>query len=117
MAEGRQEIRRRYGHRWEKIRAAHLKREPLCRVCKRLGHINAGTPEQPNHVDHIIPLSKGGTSDDDNLQTLCHQHHSQKTNAERRGRRWKLKGCGPDGMPIDPDHPWFREPAEVGGGS
>lgn len=27
------------------------------------------------HVHHIVPLSKGGTSDIDNLQCLCHKCH------------------------------------------
>jgi len=35
----------------------------MCQLC--------GTTEEPFHIDHIIPRSKGGTSDMDNLQVLC----------------------------------------------
>lgn len=30
------------------------------------------------HVDHIIPISRGGTDEIDNLQLLCHECHMEK---------------------------------------
>lgn len=33
-------------------------------------------------IDHVIPRSKGGTSDDDNLQTLCRRCNSSKGNRD-----------------------------------
>jgi 5-methylcytosine-specific restriction protein A len=55
----------------------HLRVEPLCRKCRADGIIEAATD-----VDHIVPLRKGGTSEESNLQSLCHSCHSRKTNQE-----------------------------------
>lgn len=36
-------------------------------------------------LDHIIPLSRGGTHDDENLQSLCLDCSRKKTHKESRG--------------------------------
>jgi 5-methylcytosine-specific restriction endonuclease McrA len=36
--------------------------------CRRCGH---GPDVAPLVVDHVVPVAKGGTRDDANLQTLC----------------------------------------------
>ena len=38
-------------------------------------------------VDHITPLTLGGTDDDANLQALCTPCHRTKTQAEARAGR------------------------------
>lgn len=75
---------RGYGYRWSKVRAHHLRHEPLCRTCLREGRTTAG-----QEVDHIIPKSDGGADECRcpdlaacPLQTLCASHHSQKTARE-----------------------------------
>lgn len=48
-----------------------------CRYC------SASVAEEPNlllEVDHIIPVSRGGLSDPDNLQTLCWRCNRRKSN-------------------------------------
>lgn len=35
-------------------------------------------------IDHIVPISQGGTNDDDNLQLLCAPCHTDKTKEENR---------------------------------
>ena len=62
---------RGYGYEWQKIRAAFLKAYPWCMA--------AGCTKPATEVDHVKPLAKGGTSDWENLQSLCKQHHSMKT--------------------------------------
>jgi 5-methylcytosine-specific restriction endonuclease McrA len=49
-------------------------------------------------VDHIVPLSRGGTDALENLQSLCAQCHEAKT---RRDMGWRDRPrFGPDGWPI-----------------
>jgi 5-methylcytosine-specific restriction endonuclease McrA len=38
-------------------------------------------------VDHIIPVTQGGTHHLDNLRVLCKPHHLQKTAQEGKGYR------------------------------
>lgn len=57
---------------WRAMRAAHLAREPLCRMCKREGKVTEGKV-----VDHIDGDSWNNAPP--NLQTLCGPHHSAKT--------------------------------------
>lgn len=66
---------RGYDWNWRKIRAAVLRGEPLCRECRTV----RGLLVPAEHVDHIKPLSQGGTHDLENLQPLCHSCHSAKT--------------------------------------
>jgi len=77
--------------RWQKLRAAQLQREPLCRMCK--SRITVATV-----CDHITPhrgdpiLFWNGP-----FQSLCVNHHSSaKQRLERGG---KQRGCDESGIP------------------
>lgn len=67
---------RGYGWRWQKLRRIVLAEEPICRV--------ADCTQASEEVDHILPLSRGGTNRRENLQGLCKSHHSKKTQREMR---------------------------------
>ena len=56
---------------WRPRRARHLLSNPFCVVCG----------EKATAADHIINLAIGGTFDGP-LQSLCAEHHRQKTQAE-----------------------------------
>lgn len=76
-------------HRWKKLRAAYLARNPLCecRVCKAL---DATTPADV--VDHIKEISDGGDIwDTSNLQSLSTACHNRKTAEEARKRKNKKR--------------------------
>lgn len=53
----------------------------LCQDCLERGIVRPGTD-----VDHIVPLSAGGTDSDDNKRLLCRTCHLEKTRQERQGR-------------------------------
>lgn len=64
---------RGYDRAWRRWRLMVLREEPLCRVCG----------DAADQVDHITPLSRGGTDERSNLQSLCASCHSKKTSADR----------------------------------
>ena len=69
---------RGYGREWEKARAPIIARDKgLCQPCLRAGR---ATPFK--EVDHLKPKHMGGTDDPDNLQCICMDCHTAKTNRE-----------------------------------
>ncbi len=84
---------------WRRLRASVLNGEPLCRHCHARGIMTEATD-----VDHINNDASNNSAE--NLQGLCHECHSRKTNADM-GRRVRM-GCDADGLPLDPNHPWAK---------
>lgn len=70
---------RGYGAQWRNLRRLKLNRNPMCE--------QPGCTEVATDVDHIIARSKGGEDMMENLQSLCHSHHSRKTALEDGGFR------------------------------
>lgn len=73
---------------WKKIRLATLRRDNwLCVICNKKNKVISA-----KEVDHIIPVSSGGTHEMDNLQSLCKECHALKTKRDiSRQRRLKSK--------------------------
>lgn len=91
-----------YGGDWARIRLAIIRRDAaLCQPCRALGRITPNCRE----VDHIVPVSRGGTAHPSNLQTICRACHARKTRREQSSAR-PVYGSGIDGLPVDPSHPW-----------
>ena len=90
------------GGAWQRLRASVLDREPLCRYCLARGQVVVATD-----VDHV----SGDPSDNsmDNLQPLCHECHSRKTQADM-GKAVSY-GCDSNGWPLDPSSHWQKSPA------
>ncbi len=67
---------RGYDRAWGKLRLAHLRAEPLCRMCAAAGVVTAATV-----VDHIQPISVRPELRlvDENLRSLCKSHHDALT--------------------------------------
>lgn len=69
--------RRGYGGVWRKVRRAYLDEHPTCE--------EPGCRQPAADVDHVVPLRRGGTNEDENLRALCRRHHSRKTAREDGG--------------------------------
>lgn len=62
---------------WQAVRQLQLRAVPYCEVCHK--DVVVG-----GHIDHIVPISRGGAMvDERNLQTLCPVHHDKKSRLER----------------------------------
>jgi len=85
--------RRTAGRRWMAMRHVVLVEEPICKICGR---------KASTQVDHIIPLSQGGTDERDNLQGICDNCHEEKT-AKDLGIKPPPNKIGIDGYPIPKD--------------
>lgn len=66
---------RGYDRDWQKLSKKVISTSPICGVCG-----SGRSKENPLTTDHIIPLSKGGTNNPDNLQVLCRRCNSKKGN-------------------------------------
>ncbi|WP_052360052.1 HNH endonuclease signature motif containing protein [Solidesulfovibrio alcoholivorans] len=78
--------------RWQKLRAAVLRRDPLCAYCRARGRAEAATT-----VDHIVPTARGGRFwDRDNLAPACASCNYSK--ADTPLDEWLAGGCGTDGF-------------------
>ena len=75
---------------------------PLCLHCTAAGRVRSAV-----ELDHILPRSKGGSDDDDNLQGLCVRCHAAKTRIDLG--HGPVRGCDAQGMPSDPTHPWHTQ--------
>lgn len=68
--------------KWQNTRRVQLHLHPMCAHCDSEGRDTIATD-----VDHIVPLEDGGDRwSFDNLQSLCHAHHSMKTRREQATR-------------------------------
>jgi hypothetical protein len=59
---------------WRNMRDAQLRDFPFCVVCG----------EKASHADHVLAIALGG-SQDGPLQSMCAEHHRQKTLADSHG--------------------------------
>ena len=83
----RKPIKYSYGKEWRKVRADHLRLEPLCVDCGRLA----------TEVDHIIAIERGGSNDHSNLASRCKRCHSRKTASIDGGFGNPIKGLAKGG--------------------
>lgn len=64
--------------RWRTLRKVYLSRHPLCAE-----HLRQNMTVVAVHVDHIVPINKGGKGLEwNNLQALCLACHNKKTAKE-----------------------------------
>lgn len=70
---------RGYDATWQRLRKMYLRANPLCVDCLKEGRVTAAID-----VHHIVAKVNGGTNDWNNLQSLCHSHHSKITRKENK---------------------------------
>ena len=64
---------RGYGSAWQQRSRALIARMPWCLWCGATRDLT---------VDHIVPLSQGGSNESDNLRVLCRKCNSRRVSTE-----------------------------------
>jgi 5-methylcytosine-specific restriction protein A len=84
--------RRGYDADWRRVRDAHLRDEPVCRICLARGYVVSATT-----VDHIVKIRDDPTLrlESSNLRSLCKPCH------DMLGEHQSVKGCDVNGWPLD----------------
>jgi 5-methylcytosine-specific restriction protein A len=108
MTDARSNFATEYRHlyktaRWRRRRLLQLSGNPFCVRCQ-----NEGTLTPATVADHVKP-HKGELNlfYHGELQSLCAKHHnSDKQSEESRGYSTRV---GPDGFPVDDDHPAMQK--------
>ena len=77
--EQRGKTKRLRGRLGTEQRQRRLIASPLCRECAAYGFSRAA-----EEIDHIVPLARGGTDTDDNVQSLCKSCHKARTSSMRK---------------------------------
>lgn len=77
--------RRQRGSSWLKVRERIMARD--CGLCRCAMCASIGRVLLAHEVDHVTPLWKGGTDDDDNLAAINADCHREKTRREEEERR------------------------------
>jgi len=63
---------RKYGRAWKRIRDKYVLEHPFCEMCLKEGKL---TPVEEVH--HILPVSRGGRHNKENLMSLCQSCHNK----------------------------------------
>ena len=66
-----EDVHRKYGRAWKRIRDRYAKEHPLCERCFDQGRVTL-----MDEVHHIVPVNRGGTHDVSNLMSLCRSCHN-----------------------------------------
>lgn len=79
-ANPKQDDKRMHGRPWARLRAQVLERDRFlcqCTECKKHGYVRPA-----DEVDHVVPLSLGGTNALANLQAINRECHARKSRSE-----------------------------------
>lgn len=77
--------------RWGRLRLMVLAEHPICQ--------HPGCREPATDVHHIVDLAQGGDDSMENLQALCHSHHSKVTRSGQPDRD-AHSGGAPNGTTV-----------------
>lgn len=83
VIDGRRFYSREVWNSIERVERAKVSNELRQEIFERDGYtcVNCGSTEKESlEIDHIMPISKGGKTEPDNLQTLCHDCNIRKGN-------------------------------------
>jgi 5-methylcytosine-specific restriction protein A len=73
------------GRRLQELRRQVFAEQPVCAICAttRPWHLQ----DMSADLDHVVPVSQGGTDERDNVRGVCRQHHAEKSARERWGNK------------------------------